>query len=1637
MADNSTQYSLPPDLAQAPAQTAGNRLLGVQGIPPDLAASAQVDGLELGLHPDTALVGGPGVAQQAQAQRNQATVAANPHLQSYINGASNAQVATIQDDLPALHRVTMSFGDYMAQAGPVGDFTAAWSNAWKAAGEARAKQLQAQAQGDEGGVLAAGGQRVLGALGVLGSPFAPLVEGIARAGFAAKNAASSSDFLASPSVLAEQAKWKSLTPGQRAQEAEQVAGIVSAFVPLPAFKLGGAKAVGEAEGLGRGPTGPSGGSPGAPPEPSDLFAVNEEGHVLDPAGNPMEFTTQKDAAKWILKEGYAQDHTQIFEPSVLRGGSEGTEPVFGVRMSGRQTVNPDVISPQGVDPQADAFRANLAQVDADQISQVQAALAESKTLTTSPQTAESILESQAPGAIARVPPETLGELAAEGHVPFPDHLPQVAQALLDGSDLEIPLSKYLVATAGQPYADKLNAATTFRDDGVSIEGAKDQPPPAQTPIPPPTDPKLPDDFSPEESQRALALTSAFQAKLTEVVRAQYLSPLFKDGEALGMTKDQFARYSHGIERTVQDAVDKMHERAVGQILRERKPDWKAAVAQHYAASEQALTGSRSLQAYSYLTRGKDVLGSPIETPFKLEVGDQLSKHGLDLGLPKTMFSQKGVPVDLAAEELGYPSGADLIRELNEVKEDMERRGVTNSAEHIKALAQHNAEVQARDELGFDITPEAIHALASEIVNGPKVTEFLGSELTHLAQMQNLPFDLNNVEAYAKVRFDALPVKDALNIRKFEGYVYKSGIKAEKALLKGDLISAFKWKQTQFIQHIQLSEAHKFTKAFNSADRTWGRLAKSPSRDNIAQGYLDAVHGELAKYGYRVPQANLKYNYEQWAKGQEALGLTVPPYQPVPPIKLKSLTVDQFNDLKDRIDNMVSLGKDAQGIIVDGKRVAHKALVQEAVDAAKVVALKPRLKTTVPKAGVEGFLRRLDVELGKVEFMLDKLDDDNPHGVFNRVLMRGANDAHATEIGLQREVLEAINGLRSALSKEERAGWMTKVGSGHGLLDPVTGEEMALTNYDLLSAAANRGNATNLWHLGEGGWNWDLEQLHSLIEANVTKEGMGFVQGVLDILDKKLWPRIVETERTLSGLAPERVEATPFVHRGVTYAGGYFPLVRDAARAGRIGPSVSDLDHLMDAYRTSATTPKGFTKKRTRAEYPVLLDLQNVLFDHVTKVTKRVAFEEFLQNSGRFLRDKQIARLVEDVHGPHGMPQITDWLHRQVGARLIDPRAIQSASAFFRNLRENVYMVGAGMRLTVGLEHASTFGQVASLIGGKTAGAGYVRLALDPLGATKFAMTSSSTLAARVDEVNRELRDTLQDIRDEHRLLPANLAVVDYPVTLLRKAGHFFITWINQYTVAVPAWLGAYHSAVEGTAIFRGKAQAAMSHSDAVRYADKIVTEAHGSGAEKDLSKFQSGGNEFFKILNMYYNYHGSQMQLNRGAINRVLRGRGLSERVEGLREGFWAIIFSSIVGSIVADKGVKKLTGVDIAAWMSDTILGGIAQGVPVGREGYQMVSNRLKGRPWDYNVSPAGQAGVVTGQAAEDLVHIFRNTAMGKHDRISPRALQHIIEAPGYFMGLPTGQIAASAQGIADIGKPENKHPIKGVLFGPSHEKD
>lgn len=1580
-------------------------LAGVSGVAPTAAAQALTAQPQVGVPAATGMFNPADTAAQLK-QAQQANALQNPAVAAYVANANPAHVAAVQDDLGGLAKVssqassfnTQSFADLVK---PLVD-----SGAWKATQSLYQKY---GAPFVEGSQLPA--KALLTGLGVVTHPIAQLLAKVPQ----------DTSLVTSTPEFREQAVQEALTNQ-----------ILSA-IPLPTAN--GFKSVGgAARDTSTPPSTPSPESPSS----GGMWKTTPEGHVADEGGNPAVWPNQRAAAEWILRQGNKTGGSQIFD---IASGPEGG---YVVKEVGNTAEPAEGTPPVGVHPGVDAVRGGVAESDAEAVGKLQEEIAQTDVATQSPSSMEDFLTHQLGDRTVGVDPQALVELGQEGHDPFPEHADEIADAQASGGLVDIPMARYLARTNGQPFAEGLNSTTVFRDGGISQEQAKEGIEPGQTfPTGSEVDTSK---LTAPEATRIQTIAAKNVEAVQQVFAAQYLAPLFSEAKALDLTEPQMVRLSSAVQTAMETARDRALQSAYNQVLRERKPDFVEAAKTHTARIAGEINALPVVKAMRELSTKGYKLDKDLTANFFPEPASRL---------PPSVLKANSNHPDLAADALGYDSGAQLVSDLADLHSAIQASGAKNLNDYVKLQSKAAGHDAAASELGFDLNPQSLAEAAQEMVPHEAIEKLLADELRTYAAKAGLPFDKAGVKAAANELFQRLPAKKAVGFKKLEEDVGRNGRAAFAAAQKGDWPKAFKAKQNQYMRRLMLRQAFDFQKFYNRTLKDFKRYAGSEVIKPMDQTYLNLIHSVLREHGYNVPLTQLKYNYQQWAEEARTNGQQVLPFEPVQLGDPKDLPVEQFTDLANRVDNLAHLGRAEKTAEVQGKKEELNDLVYKAVtDAANVPRRPVNTKAILPTNG-EMSVASLNAVMNSPEVMFDILDDHNPNGVFNQLLMQGARRAAGADNTVLRPEIEAVGQAVAELKRADWDRWGKRIPAGHGLMDPASPKnEMALVHQDLIGIALNAGSEHGRWHLEEGGNGWDRDTWTKVLADNMTPKDWEFVRSVARSLESA-WPKIAEGEKGLYGVVPEKAETDGYtLPDGTEVPGHYFPLKRDDARASRmVGPPKISEQDLFDHFVREASTPAGHTKKRTWARYPVSLDWQTTLNQHLPNVSKRLSYTQFVLDASKFLRQPEIAQLIHDVHGPFGMRELNSWIHRQVGYSSTDPRLPAVYQMIARELRLRTYAVMTGLKLSIGAEHLTSIGQTAAVTSMATPFRAYARTIggffANPGGVKNFVEEASPYMAARHNSTSRELRDTLDDINAHRKLLDVDLGPVDAALDLARKPGELvnklsatFFNWINHNLVAVPTWYGSYWDARGGKAELRGASGTlpAMSHYDAVAYADKVIGKSHGSGLELDMGSFQSGGkNELLKLTNMFNVFRGTIGHIAREGIFIARNAKTPQAFLDGLLMVLIGTAGVTTIGKLVTDQGPKKLDPLSLTEWMVGNLFDGLSHVVPYGDQVYKAGESYFGGKPIEFEVSPAEGTVKYVAKGAVDSINAVKAAAgdrkAGRALKKSNRAIEDVATFLGFLLKAPLGQPGQTAQAMYDINHGHVKTPVQALTFGPSHE--
>lgn len=1130
---------------------------------------------------------------------------------------------------------------------------------------------------------------------------------------------------------------------------------------------------------------------------------------------------------------------------------------------------------------------------------------------------------------------------------------------------------------------------------------------------------------------------ATEDEISAAAKRESLNPIFLSPEDGNMSTVEWSAYTKALNGSNEAARDQLMARLMRDIRRTRTKEWRderASVREDEAAQVDARP---DVKAYHYLTRG-ELLGAEEQPPArKLDRQAVVMTYGTDAVLDRlprgTTVETGGAHPDDIAALTGHTSGEamlDRVMALEDARknERVPPRGIrkmlidaaTNEemiSRHGDALHDGSIEEEAADALHND---ERMSQVSMEVAALGKASE-------------ERPWSREILKRYAEETINDKKVGE-LRPDAFLRAERQAGNEAQRFLQAGDQVRALERKRQQLLNMHFYRAARDAQERVTRAQNLFDRLAKTKSLATMAQDYLDQIHALLQRYGYRVPQTNLAADFEEWKAEREAAG--EPVIDTTPAIRpLKDLTVEELAGLKDTIDNLAHVGRREKELLVAGRREKLADLADE------VLANFQRSKVTanIDTRGVipANWGAQARASLMKMETIADMMDLKDGTGPFNRVLIHGSSDANARENALQHQVLDALREHYDGIPYENRRTWRRLV--DHTLTDPRNNEPMKLTKANVVSMALNMGNAENWEKLTEG-YGWHPQAVHDLVMKTLDAEDWKFVQGTWDTINS-LWPDIVKTERALSGVAPKKVDATPVVTPHGTFAGGYYPVKYDAQRS-RIARENEDRN-LQGAFGhklTGAATRTGFTKERTRFSAPISLSPERVIFGHMRDVVKRIAWAEWFLDSQRFLKNELVAKAVEHRLGTDFHDTLIKLTRTSVGYNLLDERALGWLERALRTWRVNGVTNIAGFNPKILLEHTAAHAQSIAVLGRGAWAKGVADYASDPVGKAQFVFDRSPEMVARKDQANQNIADLMADI-SEHRDPVVNLAeklgVKPSAVEAIRKAPHMPISAVNLRAVALPTWLGGYHKALgEG-----------LSERDAIRAGDKAVRVSHASGAAKDLSLVQQG-NEFYRIFTTFFAYHLNQWNLYERGVEDIRQSRSAKDYARSVESMIWALPIAAIVGALVSGAGPKKDSGpAEMAEWAVDRTIRALWEGVPIARNLGDATLDIVEGKGAraamdDATSVPAVRGLRVVATAGVDVSRMVRQ-ALGDESAKAPsdKWLEHLIEAPGYFLGLPLMTPARSIEYLKEVheGTQQPADALEfasGVAFGPGPKR-
>lgn len=1094
---------------------------------------------------------------------------------------------------------------------------------------------------------------------------------------------------------------------------------------------------------------------------------------------------------------------------------------------------------------------------------------------------------------------------------------------------------------------------------------------------------------------------ATDAQIEEMQAARSMIPLFENQEESGLDPDAW----RALQDLAQDAKDEAVRELEAKSMRDMR--WlnkarsqelsrlraQAADLRKRVRSEVAAEVSREpvYRAIDYLKRGR-IDGVQAEGPHRISMdvleemytGEELErvKAALGTGGYGMMGRENALHPDTVANIFGYTSGDHMIREI---------LAAEPMAERIEGLAEQ----RLLENHGEVVDEAAMEEAANRAVHNEARARFVAAEYNALAKAANRPKIVKEAaRAFAKETISRLRVRD-LKPSIYEAAAARAAKAAVQQSKAGNTLAAAAEKRNELINLYAAMEARNTREQLDKDVARLRRLDARPPK-TIDPEYIEQIHALLEavdlRKGTTLKQIDRGESLAKWIEKQRENG-----FEPLIDENMaaalaraksyKNMTVEELRGLVDAIKNIEHLGRLKNRLLTAKRQREFAAARDEAVATIKANATRTvdipieeeRTAWERIKAGGREFLAMHR----KFASLLRQMDGFVDGGSLWELLVRPANEAGDTEAVMRADAtVELSRILAPALGKDmQQKVFIPAIGA-------------SLTKQGRLAVVLNMGNPINRQRL-EGGDGWTPAQLDA-IASTLTAEELGVVQAVWDYINS-YWPKIAAKEKRVTGVAPEKVDATPFTVTSsdgvvVEMAGGYYPIKYDARRSSRAGAltAAEIANQMTRGLFSRATTRRGHTKARVdEVNRPLRKDL-GVVVQHLTEVIHDLAWHEYLIDANRMLGDKQIENAVRQHYGPEALKAlkdaVTDMAAGEVPAANWWERSIN-------HLRTGVTVGGMGWSLSTALLQPLGLSQSIYRIGLKHVLRGMSRIATDAQGlerGVKWIYEQSDFMRLRAQTMQREISEIQNQVENRN-----------HPV----RDSFFWMIQKLQLIADVPTWVGQYEKMIA----------AGETHERAVELADQAVIDSQGGGQIKDLAAIQRGG-PMQKLWTNFYSYFSTTYNLSAEAVGQY---KMTGNKGKLASDAFVLLVLPAILSYLVrnAIKGDIPDDPEELAKDLANEQLGYIF-GMMVGaRDLYSAAT-------WG-NEAPAGMA--VFGQVSDFATQV----GQGEVDAAALRAGNRLA---GTVFHYPAAQVQRTVEGMEAVIDGRTKNPAA-PLLGPSRE--
>ena len=1000
--------------------------------------------------------------------------------------------------------------------------------------------------------------------------------------------------------------------------------------------------------------------------------------------------------------------------------------------------------------------------------------------------------------------------------------------------------------------------------------------------------------------------------------------------------------------------------------------------------------------------------------------DKLTKKNADGTKPTVDF-------DLVAEAHGYANGDEMLRAISDAGS---RSDAIEARTDQRMLEEH----------GELTDPESIERAAEAAIHNRMRAKVLATEFAALAKATGSASLLAKAASEAaRVAIGAKRVKDLrpLQYQVAEG---RSGKASMDAFRKDDIPGAAAQKRAQMLNNALAKHSADAVAEVDRIRKYVGRFDKERVLKKTGVEERGQILQVLANYDFRLNPSDeptrAQRNLHQWLESQQMAGYTPLVEQSVldaqPRTQYRDMTVDQVRELYDTVRSIEHIGKAKLQADWQGEKVALDDLVAN-VFIPKMQArgnnfTAEQLYSRPENQGTSAVRQLLDklaafrrasfAELKAQYFKSNHYDLHEILGPFHE-LIDGVIEANYRKIDMTRALSLQARELAAKLGKDWQKS-TTEFVPNTSLIDAKatadTGQPvfMKLTRDNLIQMAAHAGNESNFDKLTKG-YGWQPDALWRFLDGKLSAKDAEAVKAEWTWANQH-WDETKAMYERQGQVAPPKIEPRPYKLRlddgtTVDMPGGYMPIRYDPLRS-RLGEK-RQAERAIDPesgrfgydFFGRDTTSNGSMNARVDG-YTDAVDLSHSTFERALAETIHdLAYRESLVNFNKIITNKAFRDQFLKTYGREDYDALHTWLGRIANSENMD-RQVGAMGTVLRYTRTGMVMNAIALRVSTVLKHggSAAIKTMGYFVGGgeKFYAARQAAMAIHYKDEMAEAIEKFPEIRARALQQDRDYRETVSSLFN--------------PDSLQGKAerfGHAAVAWADLFTATATAHAAYDRAVAEGIPKDMGGTGAPMTHEQAVRYANQIVREAHGSQIETARSNLMTNPHEGVKMFTTLYGFMNNTFGQVTDTVSKM-RTVGIN-RPETLARAFMALIVPGMWAGILTH-GVP--TKDDWDKWLLQTQSAELMGMIPFARDLYSFFEGYR-------------HAGVIGAESwmqsvAQPIVDTWK-TAQGSdvHGKIS-----HLADAVGMGLHIPgLGQLGKTAQYLWDVHTGRQQPASKGQL--------